>query len=32
MTNKEKLEKLIKKKKVYACDSCGLISDFKEED
>ena len=28
----EKLEKLIKKKKVYACDSCGLISDFKEED
>ena len=27
----EKLEKLIKKKKVYACDSCGLISDFKEE-
>ena len=27
----EKLEKLIKKKKVYACDSCGLITDFKEE-
>lgn len=27
----EKLEKLIKKKKVYACDSCGLVSDFKEE-
>ena len=26
----EKLEKLIKKKKVYACDSCGLVSDFKE--
>lgn len=26
----EKLEKWIKKKKVYACDSCGLISDFKE--
>ena len=26
----EKLEKLINKKKVYACDSCGLISDFKE--
>lgn len=28
----EKLEKWIKKKKVYACDSCGLISDFKEEE
>lgn len=28
----EKLEKLIKKKKVYACDSCGLVSDFKEEE
>lgn len=26
----EKLEKLIKKNKVYACDSCGLISDYKE--
>lgn len=28
----EKLEKWIKKKKVYACDSCGLVSDFKEEE
>lgn len=27
----EKLEKLIKKKKVYTCDSCGLITEFKEE-
>ena len=27
----EKLEKLIKKNKVYQCDFCGLVSDFKEE-
>lgn len=27
----EKLEKLIKKKKVYACDKCGLVTEFKEE-
>ena len=26
----EKLEKLIKKRKVYECESCGLVSDFKE--
>lgn len=27
----EKLEKLIKKHKVYQCDKCGLQTDFKEE-
>lgn len=27
----EKLEKLIKRKKVYQCDKCGLTQDFKEE-
>lgn len=27
----EKLEKWIKKKKVYSCDKCGLITDYKEE-
>lgn len=27
----EKLEKLIKKKKVYECDYCGLQTDYKEE-
>lgn len=26
----EKLPKLIRKKKVYCCDKCGLISDYKE--
>jgi predicted RNA-binding Zn-ribbon protein involved in translation (DUF1610 family) len=26
----EKLEKLIKKRKIYQCDKCGLQSDFKE--
>ena len=27
----EKLEKFIHKKKVYSCDKCGLITEFKEE-
>lgn len=27
----EKLEKLVKKHKIYQCDKCGLQSDFKEE-
>lgn len=27
----EKIEKLIKKRKVYQCESCGLVTDFKEE-
>ena len=27
----EKLEKLVKKNKVYQCDKCGLVTDFKEE-